>query len=54
MVHWYQWYDSLVPIETDVIPTVLLVNIIKIILLCDLAGRYRAIPMVHWYQCYDW
>ena len=25
MVHWYQWYD-MVPIENDVIPMVLLVN----------------------------
>ena len=48
----------LVPIENDVIPMVLVVNmyLIKrtsIILSCDLA-RYRAIPMVHWYQWYDW
>ena len=48
----------LVPIEKDVIPMVLLVNmhLIKgtlIIFPCDLAG-YRAIPMVHWYQWYDW
>ena len=45
---------GLVPIEKDVIPMVLLVNmhLIKgtlIIFPCDLAG-YRAIPMVHWYQ----
>ena len=43
---------GLVPIEKDVIPMVLLVNmyLIKgtlIIFPCDLAG-YRAIPMVHW------
>ena len=49
---------GLVPIEKDVIPMVLLVNmhLIKgtlIIFPCDLAG-YRAIPMVHWYQWYDW
>ena len=48
----------LVPIETDVIPMVLLVNMhlikgTQIIFPCDLAG-YRAIPMVHWYQWYDW
>jgi len=44
---------GLVPIEKDVIPMVLLVNmhLIKgalIIFQCDLPG-YRAIPMVHWY-----
>ena len=44
----------LVPIETDVIPMVLLVNMhlikgTQIIFPCDLAG-YRAILMVHWYQ----
>ena len=49
---------GLVPIEKDVIPMGLLVNmhLIKgtlIIFPCDLAG-YRAIPMVHWYQWYDW
>ena len=49
---------GLVPIEKDVIPMVLLVNmhLIKgtlIIFPCDLAG-YRAIPMVHWYQWDDW
>ena len=49
---------GLVPIEKDVIPMVLLVNmhLIKgtlIIFPCDLAG-YRAIPMVYWYQWYDW
>ena len=49
---------GLVPIEKDVIPVVLLVNmhLIKgtlIIFPCDQAG-YRAIPMVHWYQWYDW
>ena len=45
---------GLVPIEKDVIPMVLLVNmpLIKgtlIIFSCGLAG-YRSIPMVHWYQ----
>ena len=49
---------GLVPIEKDVIPVVLSVNmhLIKgtlIIFPCDLAG-YRAIPMVHWYQWYVW
>ena len=49
---------GLVPIEKDVIPMVLLVNmhLIKgtlIVFPCDLAG-YRAIPMVYWYQWYDW
>ena len=49
---------GLVPIEKDVIPMVLLVNmhLIKgtlIIFPCDLAG-YRAIPMVHWYQLGKW
>ena len=48
----------LVPMEKDVIPMVLLVNMhlingTLIIFPCDLAG-YRAIPMVHWYQWYDW
>ena len=54
-LHWYQWYNLLVPIENDVIPVVLLVNmhLIKgtwIIFSCGLAG-YSAIPMV---QRYDW
>ena len=49
---------GLVPIQKDVIPMVLLVNMhlikgTKIIFACDLAG-YRAIPMVRWYQWYDW
>ena len=49
---------GLVPIEKDVIPMVLLVNMhlirgTLIIFPCDLAGN-RAIPMVHWYQWYDW
>ena len=50
----------LVPIENDVIPMLLLVNmyLIKrtlIIFPCDLdLAGYRAIPMVHWYQWYDW
>ena len=44
----------LVPIENDVIPMVLLVNMhlingTLIFFPCDLAG-YRAIPMVYWYQ----
>ena len=44
----------LVPLENDVIPMVLLVNIHlfkgnQIIFSCYLA-EYRAIPMVHWYQ----
>ena len=48
----------LVPIENDVIPMVLLVNMHLIegtyyYFPCDLAG-YRAILMVHWYQWYDW
>ena len=48
----------LVPIENDVIPVVLLVNVrlikgTSIIFPCDLAG-YRPIAMVHWYQWYDW
>ena len=47
-----------VPVEKDIIPMVLLVNmhLIKgtlIIFSCGLAG-YGAIPMVHWYQWYDW
>ena len=49
---------GLVPIEKDVIPMVLLVNMhlirgTLIIFPCDLAGN-RAISMVHWYQWYDW
>ena len=48
----------LVPIENDVIPMFLLVNmhLIKgtyIIFSCGLAG-YMAIPTVHWYQWFDW
>ena len=60
---WSGWVQGnsngpLVPIENDVIPVVLLVNmhLIKgtyIIFSCSLAG-YRAIPVVHWYQWYDW
>ena len=49
---------GLVPIGKDVIPMVLLVNMHLImgtllIFPWDLAG-YRAIPMVHRYQWYDW
>ena len=46
-----------VPIEKHIIPMVLLLNMHLIkgtdYFPCDLAG-YRAIPMVHWYQCCDW
>ena len=48
----------LVPLDNDVIPMVLLLNmhLIKgawIILSCGVAG-YRAILMGHWYQWYNW
>ena len=49
----------LVPLENDIIPMVLLVDMYlikgtkKVIFSCGVSG-YRAIPMDHWYQRYDW
>ena len=46
--------EPLVPLENDVIPMVLLVNMYLIkIFSCGVAG-YRAILMDHWYKRYDW
>ena len=48
----------LVPIENDVIPMVLLVNMHLIKGTCVIfpggVAGYRAILIVHWYQWFDW